>query len=38
MLLSLAFVPMNDLQAVYENLDDELPEDLIPLATYFEEN
>ena len=38
MLLSLAFVRMNNLQAVYENLYDELPENLIPLATYFEEN
>lgn len=38
MLLSLAFVPLDDVVAAFDELYDSLPDDLVPVATYFEEN
>ena len=37
MLLALAFVPVSDLRPAFTGLYDELPDDLLPVADYFEE-
>ena len=37
MLFSLAFVPVDDVVAVYEELYDDIPEEVVPIASYFEE-
>jgi len=37
MLLSLAFVPLNDVDDAYKELYDDIPEDVVPIATYFDE-
>jgi len=37
MLLSLALVPLPDIENAYNVLYDDIPEELVPVATYFDE-
>jgi len=37
-MLSMAFVPVCDQRPVFRELYDDLPDEMLPVATYFEEN